>query len=601
MKRRIVDRGRLAREEHFLSAIVQHLQESVIMVDIAGVVTYWSGGAERMFGWSSGEALGRSVFELIRPDMSAEERERHRAKVLASDVYRETALRRRKDGSRFPVDSTYVTLRDPAGEPLGVIGVARDVTEQVAARRSLEASEAELRAVIDSMSDSVIVRDATRAVVMMNDAAPAVFGLTSTQLRGDEALPSGWSLYQSDGETPLTECLDDEVRRTKERVAGRRGVIRMPDGTTKWTSSNAVPLRDADASIRAVVVSTRDVTAEREDEQRRIDEARLRGLAERMNEAEFVLKRDGAFVHVNDRAVAAYGYTHDEFLGLNIRDVRHPSRLATLEPDMVRAESEGIRFESLHVRKDGSTFPVEVSSRSFTVAGTVYVHSVIRDLTEEMKAREQHVQLVHLEERLRSILTAMAEGVVMHDTTGRIVFCNDAAERILGLTRGQMEGRTSVDPRWRAIRVDESPFPGDEHPAMVTLRTGEPQRNVLMGVQLPTGERNWISICSEPLRHAAGEAPYAVIATFADVTALRRTVVSNEALVAELREALAKVKTLSGLLPICMFCHKIRNDQGYWEQLERYIGAHSDAQFSHGLCEECQKKHYPDGDPERWG
>lgn len=60
-----------------------------------------------------------------------------------------------------------------------------------------------------------------------------------------------------------------------------------------------------------------------------------------------------------------------------------------------------------------------------------------------------------------------------------------------------------------------------------------------------------------------------------------------------LREALEHVKTLQGILPICMHCHKIRNDQQSWERLEKYIGEHSDAQFSHGLCPECLEKHYP--------
>ncbi|MBN1851052.1 MAG: transporter substrate-binding domain-containing protein [Deltaproteobacteria bacterium] len=62
----------------------------------------------------------------------------------------------------------------------------------------------------------------------------------------------------------------------------------------------------------------------------------------------------------------------------------------------------------------------------------------------------------------------------------------------------------------------------------------------------------------------------------------------------ELQKALAEVKTLSGLLPICSYCKKIRDDQGYWEQIEIYISQHSNAEFSHGICKECAQKHYPD-------
>jgi len=62
----------------------------------------------------------------------------------------------------------------------------------------------------------------------------------------------------------------------------------------------------------------------------------------------------------------------------------------------------------------------------------------------------------------------------------------------------------------------------------------------------------------------------------------------------ELQEAMAQINTLQGILPICSFCHKIRNDQESWEMLEKYISEHSEAKFSHGICPECLKKNYPD-------
>ena len=70
----------------------------------------------------------------------------------------------------------------------------------------------------------------------------------------------------------------------------------------------------------------------------------------------------------------------------------------------------------------------------------------------------------------------------------------------------------------------------------------------------------------------------------------------REHLISELKDALAEVKTLSGLLPICSFCKKIRDDKGYWNQLESYIRDHSEAEFSHSVCRDCAKKHYPEFD-----
>jgi hypothetical protein len=70
----------------------------------------------------------------------------------------------------------------------------------------------------------------------------------------------------------------------------------------------------------------------------------------------------------------------------------------------------------------------------------------------------------------------------------------------------------------------------------------------------------------------------------------------RERMIVKLQKALAEIKTLSGLLPICSHCKKIRDDKGYWNQIEGYIQKHSDAQFSHSICQECAKKHYPDMD-----
>lgn len=74
----------------------------------------------------------------------------------------------------------------------------------------------------------------------------------------------------------------------------------------------------------------------------------------------------------------------------------------------------------------------------------------------------------------------------------------------------------------------------------------------------------------------------------------RRAEEARDRTIAELQDALSKVKTLSGLLPICAHCKKIRSAQDYWIQIESYIGSHSEAEFSHGVCPECLREYYPD-------
>lgn len=78
-----------------------------------------------------------------------------------------------------------------------------------------------------------------------------------------------------------------------------------------------------------------------------------------------------------------------------------------------------------------------------------------------------------------------------------------------------------------------------------------------------------------------------------EVKQRKKAEAEQQILIRELKQALDKVKRLSGLLPICMFCKKIRDDNNYWYQVDRYIAEHSEVQFSHGLCPECLEKHYP--------
>ena len=79
-----------------------------------------------------------------------------------------------------------------------------------------------------------------------------------------------------------------------------------------------------------------------------------------------------------------------------------------------------------------------------------------------------------------------------------------------------------------------------------------------------------------------------------DINKRKKTERELEKTVEELRQANTEVRTLSGLLPICASCKKIRDDRGYWTQIESYIRKHSDAEFSHGICPDCAKKYYPD-------
>ncbi|WIM05016.1 MAG: CBS domain-containing protein [Candidatus Nitricoxidivorans perseverans] len=122
------------------------------------------------------------------------------------------------------------------------------------------------------------------------------------------------------------------------------------------------------------------------------------------------------------------------------------------------------------------------------------------------------------EGKYRSILASMAEGVMVHDADGRIVECNPAAERILGLAPSHIRGSDDAKLYPEAVQADGSPFSAEAHPAAVALRTGEPVRDVVMGVRKPDGSLSWLRVNAEPLRIDPNAAPYGVVATFSDIT-----------------------------------------------------------------------------------
>jgi PAS domain S-box-containing protein len=140
---------------------------------------------------------------------------------------------------------------------------------------------------------------------------------------------------------------------------------------------------------------------------------------------------------------------------------------------------------------------------------------VLADITA---SREQQDALRVSEERFRRVLETIEEGIVMQDASGQIVLSNPGAERILGLTADQMRGVTSLDPRWATIDTEGNPLPGDQHPAMVTLRTGQPVSGFVMGVTHPERERVWIRINALPITLPGTPGESGVVTTFVDIT-----------------------------------------------------------------------------------
>ena len=132
--------------------------------------------------------------------------------------------------------------------------------------------------------------------------------------------------------------------------------------------------------------------------------------------------------------------------------------------------------------------------------------------------KQRQASLRENDERYRSVISAMGEGILVQSADGTIQTFNAGAERILGLSADQVQQLAPVDPLWRAIHEDGSDFQADDYPTVVTLRTGYPQKGVMMGVYKPDGSLTWVSINTQPLFQTYQTLPPAVVATFTDIT-----------------------------------------------------------------------------------
>ena len=144
-----------------------------------------------------------------------------------------------------------------------------------------------------------------------------------------------------------------------------------------------------------------------------------------------------------------------------------------------------------------------------------------------------------------SILGAAHVAIVVQGPCGQIIHCNQDAERVLGLSREQMLGRDSLDPRWGAIDADGSPLPGERHPGPLALGSGQAQLGVVMGVLLPNGKRRWLLVDSDVF-HADGIGTCAV-SSFMDITE-RRRLEAWQALTLTLLEDMGRRAPLENLL-----------------------------------------------------
>lgn len=276
---------------------------------------------------------------------------------------------------------------------------------------------------------------------------------------------------------------------------------------------------------------------------------RHRAIVETAFDALVTIDAGGVVTDWNSQAAMIFGWTREEAVGQLLSDLVIPVRdreahrrglghfLATGETHILNR-----RIEVLALERSGREFPVELAVSPVRIGDTIFFSAFIRDITER---REAENRLKESEERYRSVVNALDEGVVVIDAEGVIRTGNASAERILGVS---LVDRSLGDDHWQVIREDGSPFTREDYPAAITLRTGRPCASVVMGVFRPDGKLRWLDMNSRPLIAEGRERPTSVVVSFSDITDRKR---AEERLTAQyaVTRVLAESKTLEEAVP----------------------------------------------------
>lgn len=278
--------------------------------------------------------------------------------------------------------------------------------------------------------------------------------------------------------------------------------------------------------------------------------------------------------------------TANPFLWLHMVHSDDRERVLQLTPQIL-ATHRSVTIEHRIVRRDGAVRWVQnTTAPKFDADGTVVSYDgLVKDITERKIAEEA---LRESEGKFRAIFESAGIGIAITSLEGVFMECNPALTRMLGYGSAELVGQ---------------PMKHVTHPSDLSLHKDNVRR--VMASREATGcsydsryirkdgSTMWGHLTSALLRDADGYPQYA-LGLIEDITERKAEELEREKLLRDVQEAMANVKTLTGLVPICSNCKKIRDDRGEWEIVEEYLTLHTGAQFSHGICPDCLRKFYPE-------
>ena len=296
-----------------------------------------------------------------------------------------------------------------------------------------------------------------------------------------------------------------------------------------------------------------------------------------------IASKDGVLQFVNSAFCNIYQYTQEELIGTHASRLIHQDYHHVFEQFFIDLGKTGhFSGETVDIRKDGTYFYTDVKGVKIYFKGQECFLAVIRDVTERKRAenllKKQEVFYRSLFEKNTSVILLIAPD------TGAIFDANPSACAYYGYSRKELK---------RMFITDINTLSENEVFEEMKRAKAEERNYFNFSHRLSDGATREVEVFSGPI--AVGDRSL-LCSIIHDISERKFAEKERERLIGELKNALLEVKTLSGLLPICSSCKNIRDDKGYWNQIESYIKERSNAEFSHSICPDCVKKLYPDLD-----
>jgi PAS domain S-box-containing protein len=265
--RDVSERKRIERAAQQLAAIVESSDDAIISKDLNRIIKTWNLGAERLFGYTAEEAIGKPITILIPPDRLDEEPEILRRIHRGERIDHFETIRQRKDGRTLDISLTISPIRDATGRIVGASKIARDITERKLAEEKLRDSERHLHDLLEAIPAAIYTTDADGKITYYNQAAVELAGRTPT-IGSDEWCVT-WKLYWPDGRPlPHSECPMAIALKEGRAIRNAEAVAERPDGSRVPFIPYPTPLRDSAGRIVGAINMLADISERQQAETR---------------------------------------------------------------------------------------------------------------------------------------------------------------------------------------------------------------------------------------------------------------------------------------------------------------------------------------------